>query len=605
MKDILISAIDGALNTLVENGTLPSDIAPKIHIERTRDAAHGDFASNIALMLAKPAKMSPRDVATQIVNALSDNEHIVKTEIAGPGFINFYLKQDTQSVIVKTVLEQQERFGTYTQATPIKLNVEFVSANPTGPLHVGHGRGAAYGSVLSKLLRTAGFDVTREYYVNDAGRQMDILAVSTWLRYLALQGIPTQFPLNGYQGDYIIEIARELKDLHTATLSYDGLNFAGQAPIDVLVKAVKALENDEAALKPVLATLKAAQEAHIDDLITQAKAVLGLRYDIVHSAALNWVLDDIKEDLHEFNVDYENWFSEKSLMTGAKVQHALDALHDKGLTYEKKGAIWFKATDFGDDKDRVLVRDNGQTTYFASDAAYLLNKFERGFDEAVYIFGADHHGYVPRLRALLDAFGFRQDQLNIPLVQFAVLYKDGKKLSMSTRSGQFVTLRDLREEVGNDATRFFYVMRKSDQHLDFDLDLAKSQSNDNPVYYIQYAHARICSVTHKMQTEGLSTDASDGIAHLSLLTTEHEAELFKTLAKYPEMIAGAAKNFEPHQIGYYLLKVANQFHAYYNQSQFIVDDNNVRLARLALITAVRQVLSNGLSILDVSAPEQM
>lgn len=584
MKELLSTLISNAIAKLKAEGVLPNECDPKILIERTKNPEHGDFACNIALMLAKPAGKNPRELAEQIIDKLESHEQITGINIAGPGFINFKLSQDAATSVVGKVLTEQAQFGRG-KSTGTRINVEFVSANPTGPLHVGHGRGAAFGSGLSDLLAFAGHDVDREYYVNDAGRQMDILATSVFLRYLEALGETLTFPSNAYQGDYIQTIAQDLKTEHQA---------AYQISTEQLFADVIADEPDGGD-----------KEKHIDGIIANAKAQLGNDYDIFHAKALNEVLDDIRDDLGLFGVHFATWFSEKSLTSTGDVAKAIQTLTDKGLTFEEKGATWFRATEFGDDKDRVLVRDNGATTYFASDAAYLLNKFNREYDTAIYVLGADHHGYIPRLKALATAFGIDPDRIHIPLVQFATLYQNGKALQMSTRSGEFVTLRDLYTDVGVDAARFFYLMRKNEQHLDFDLDLAKSQSNDNPVYYIQYAHARICSIFKQLEDKSLSYDQELGLANLNKLASEHEQAILKHLAKFPEMIQSAAQQYEPHQITYYLRELANMFHSYYNSQQFLVDDDAARSAILCLCASIQQVLKNGLSLLGLSAPQAM
>jgi len=466
------------------------------------------------------------------------------------------------------------------------VQVEFVSANPTGPLHVGHGRGAAYGAVVADLLEAVGFDVHREYYVNDAGRQMDILATSVWLRYLELADEELLFPANGYRGDYVWDIAATLHREHGNDYRHSAAEVFDAIPADEPAGGDK--------------------ELHIDALIDRTKQLLGdNRYRFVFELALNTILDDIRDDLGLFGITYQDWFSEKSLVESGAVNKAIDKLRAAGHLYEKEGAWWFKSTDLGDEKDRVVIRDNGQMTYFASDIAYHMQKLERGFDRVIDVWGADHHGYVPRVKAALEAMGEDKDRLDVLLVQFAVLYRSGEKVQMSTRSGQFVTLRELRKEVGRDAARFFYVMRKCEQHMDFDLDLAKSQSNDNPVYYVQYAHARVCSVIRQAGEKQLAVEPSAGMENLELLSEEHETVLMKQLSRYPEVVEMSALNEEPHQLTHYLRDLANDFHSYYNKSQFLVDDGKLRDARIKLILAVREVLRNGLNLIGVSAPEQM
>lgn len=592
MKSEIKQLLQQAVKHLQSQGTLPDDLNINIQLENTRDPSHGDFACNLAMMLAKPAKSKPRDVAVVIVAALPESDLVEKVEIAGPGFINFYINASATSLIVKQILDAGDSFGQAAlgvneQGEREKIQIEFVSANPTGPLHVGHGRGAAYGATLANLLSTVGYHVHREYYVNDAGRQMDILCASVWLRYLNLCGEEFEFPANGYKGDYVWDIA--------ATLHRENADkFKHSWPI------AEQLPKDEPE--------GGDKEEYIDAIIEHAKTLLKDDYRFVFDLGLNYLIADIKDDLQHFGVEFDEWFSERSLMdsqSGDTVQKAIELLQKNDHVYEKGGALWFRSTNFGDEKDRVVVRDNGQTTYFASDIAYHLNKFERGFDTVIDIWGADHHGYVPRVKAGINAMGQNEERLKVLLVQFAVLYRDGKKLPMSTRSGQFVTLRELRKEVGSDAARFFYVMRKCEQHLDFDLSLAKSQSNDNPVYYIQYAHARVCSVFRQLDEKKLQYDQALGLENVALLTEPQEQALLTKLGRYTEMIQSAATHYEPHQIAYYLRELANDFHSYYNAHQFIVDDEKIRQARFALISATRHVIANGLKILGVSAPESM
>lgn len=585
MKDQLKNLVGQALSNFTQKHQLDIDL-PEIQIERTKDKNHGDFACNIAMMLAKAAKMNPRQIATEIVEALPESEFVTQVEIAGPGFINFFLTAEASQQVVKDILNQAEAYGRSSVGNGKKVQVEFVSANPTGPLHVGHGRGAAYGSVVSSLLMAAGFDVHREYYVNDAGRQMDILGTSVWLRYLQACGEHFTFPSNGYQGDYVLDIAAELKQQygeqfkHAAKEVFDGI------PADEPEGGDK--------------------EMHIDGLTLRAKKLLGdADYRIVFDKGLNAILEDIRQDLAEFGTDYDEWFSERSLVESGEVDKAIEQLKAAGLLYQERGAWWFKSTDFGDEKDRVVVRDNGQATYFASDIAYHLNKYQRGFDEIIDIWGADHHGYIPRVRASIQAMQQNVEQLKVLLVQFAVLYRGAEKVGMSTRSGEFVTLRELRDEVGKDAARFFYVMRGADQHMDFDLELAKSQSNDNPVYYVQYAHARVCSVFRQLAERDQNWDKASGEANLAKLTEAHEEALMTRLASYPEVLENAALNHTPHILAHFLTDLARDFHTYYNAHQFIVDDEALCQARLTLIAAVRQVIANALGIMGVSAPESM
>jgi len=586
LKTQLAKLLTDAVATLQADGTLPTDISPNVMIERTRDRAHGDFASNLALTLAKPARSKPRDIAAKLIAAIEPGEPVQKIEIAGPGFINFFLGCQAWHAVIGDILEDSDRYGRSDYGKGQRIQVEFVSANPTGPLHVGHGRGAAYGAAVADLLEAIGYEVHREYYVNDAGRQMDILAASVYLRYLDLCGEAVTFPANGYQGDYVWDIAATLHREDGETFRHPVADIFADVPPDEPAGGDK--------------------EAHIDGIIDRTRTLLGqTQYRRVFDEGLNAILGNIRQDLKEFGVIYDEWFSERSLSDDKSVEAGIERLQQSGHVYEKNGALWFKATDFGDEKDRVLVRDNGQTTYFASDIAYHANKLERGYNRVIDVWGADHHGYVPRVKAALKALGDAPDKLDVLLVQFAILYRHGEKVQMSTRSGEFVTLRELRKEVGNDAARFFYVMRKCEQHMDFDLDLAKSQSNDNPVYYIQYAHARVRSVFRQLQEKQFNWDRAAGNEGVSILSEPHELELMINLSRYPEILEAAAINHEPHQLTHYLRELANDFHTYYNAHTFLVEDAKVRNARLNLIEATRQVIANGLGLLGVSAPDTM
>ena len=556
----------------------PESGSASIVLERPKQASHGDFASNLALQLAKPLKRNPRDIAGRLVAELPPSSLVAKAEVAGAGFINFTLAPAAKLRVVQAVLAQGAGYGQGTLGGGKKIQVEFVSANPTGPLHVGHGRGAAYGASLASLLDFAGYRVTREFYVNDAGRQMDILALSTWLRYLERHGSTIPFPKNAYQGDYVRSMAAAIDEAHGARYLRDAAQVLAGAP-DAAADA----------------------EGHLDALIANAKRLLGDDYAYVHNHALTEQLGDAREDLAGFGVHFDHWFSERSLFDTGLVDKAVAQLEANGHLYEQDGARWFRSTAFGDEKDRVVQRENGLYTYFASDIAYHLNKFERGFEKIIDIWGADHHGYIPRVKGALQALGLDPARLEVALVQFAVLYRDGQKTSMSTRSGEFVTLRELRQEVGNDACRFFYVLRKSDQHLDFDLDLAKSQTNENPVYYIQYAHARVSSVLAQWGGD----EAQLARADLAPLAGERELALCARLAEFPEAVDNAARDYAPHAIAFYLKELAGEFHSYYNAERFLVDAAGLREARLALALAVRQVLRNGLAIIGVSAPESM
>lgn len=586
MKYHVEQLLKTAIQTLQTQGQLPNDLIPHIQVEHTRDKQHGDFASSVALGLAKACQRKPRELAEQILAAIPTSNYVQKVEIAGPGFINFFLTSDAWQAIVKDIFQAGDQFGRSQRGAGQRIHLEFVSSNPTGPLHVGHGRGAAYGAAVADVLEAAGFDVHREYYVNDGGRQMDILATSVWLRYLALCGEEFVFPSNAYKGEYVIEIAQQIKTQCAEKLCRPISDVFADVPPD------EPLGGDK--------------EKHIDALISNAKKLLGAAdYRMVFDLALTTILDDIREDLAGFGVNFQEWFSERSLVESGAVDRAIAKLKANDYLYEQDGALWFRSTHFGDDKDRVVLRENGQPTYFAADVAYRLHNLERGYTQLVNVLGSDHHGYVARVRAAIEAFGYQPAPLKVLMVQFAVLYRGEERVQMSTRGGEFVTLRELREEVGNDAARFFYVMRKSEQHMDFDLELAKSQSNDNPVFYVQYAHARVCSVLRQLAERKLSFDQNVGLAELARLKESHEIELLVALARYVETVELAAVQYEPHLIANYLRDLAQAFHAYYNAHPFLVEDTALRNARLALVIATRQVLSNGLKLLGVSAPEVM
>ncbi len=565
MKKQLQKILKQALNSLVNEGVLES-MPENIRIDHSKDKTQGDFASNIAMVLAKRAGLIPKVLAQKIVDNLGDNTQIDKVQIAAPGFINFFISQGESIQIIEQIINQAEHYGKADIGKGQRILLEFVSANPTGPLHVGHGRGAAYGATVANLLRGIGFEVDCEYYVNDAGRQMDILATSVYLRYVETE----QFPDNGYKGDYIFDIAKKISGVKKFNI-FDG--------------ACKDEKNG------------GNKEKHIDGLIANCKSQLGHDYKKIFDLAINHILSGIKIDLAEFGVEYQQWFSEQSLVDSGLNEKIVKKLQDSGYIYEKEGALWFKTTDFGDDLDRVVVRDNGMHTYFASDIAYHLEKFEWGYDKIINIWGADHHGYIARVKASIKALGHNPDKLEILLVQFVNLIRKGEKVSMSTRSGSFITLEELCKEVSNDAARFFYIFRKPEQHMDFDLDLAKSKSNENPVFYIQYAHARICSVLNKAQ--------SSQIPDLALLNNEHEQILIKQLSRYADTVKNAAINYEPHVLAYYLCDLAGDFHSYYNNSEFLIEDKILQASRLKLVIATKQILRNGLGLLGMSAPDKM
>ena len=551
-------------------------------IERTRDARHGDFTSNVAMRAAKSLGRPPRDVAAAIVTAIGASEHVERVEIAGPGFINFTLTRSAYYGELCTVLDRVGNYGRNESGTGKRVLVEFVSANPTGPLHVGHGRHAAFGACVVNLLRATGHEVDTEYYVNDAGRQMDILALSVWLRYVQAEGLELEFPDNCYQADYCRDIAAGIAARHGNALGGDR---------DELLALLCADIDDP--------------EAKLDALIALARRQLGdAGFGTFLDAAIGTILADIRDDLAEFGVQYDRWYSEKSLVESGAIDAAIAVLREANLLYERDGATWFRTTDFGDDKDRVVVRENGAKTYFASDIAYHKEKFERGYEQLINVFGSDHHGYIARLRAALAGAGKTADALEIMLVQFVVLFRGTKKVQMTTRGGRYVTLRDLRNEVGNDAARFFYVSRSNDQHLDFDLELATSQSNDNPVYYVQYAHARIASLLRRLEDTGLSLPAPR-IGVLAPLTHDSELSLMRAISRYPETVQSAADNRAPHTLVHYLRELAAEFHSFYNALRIVDADAAEREARSLLAAATGQVLANGLGLLGVSAPDSM
>jgi arginyl-tRNA synthetase len=581
LERLLVDAISRLVGTV-----LPQAVDPAwINVERARDASHGDYTCNIALRLAKTAGRPPREIAQAVVAALPHSPMIARTEVAGAGFINIHLVSDAHSAVLRQVLERGERYGESDAGGGMRVILEFVSANPTGPLHVGHGRQAAYGATLGNLLRVTGHSVHREYYMNDAGRQMDILTLSTWLRYLQAAGATLPFPSNGYRGDYVQAIAAQLELRHGAELRRPAQQVLAGLPPD-------APEGDK--------------EQYIDALIGRMRTLVGADgFDQVFEIALAAMVADIRDDLSAFGVEFDRWYSERELARSGAVEHALEQLDARGALYRKDGALWFRASQYGDDEDRVLVRANGQKTYFAPDIAYHLQKRERGFARLIDVLGADHHGYVARVRGALVALGQPGESLEACLMQFVSLFRAGQKIPMGKREAQFVTLRQLREEVGNDACRFFYLMRSHDQQLDFDLELAKSRTNDNPVYYIQYAHARVASVMTQLEARQLQYDAPMASDNLARLDSPQEQAALRELARYPEVVLQAASARAPHALVHYLRELANTFHSWYNASTFIVEDAPLRNARLALALGVRQVIRNGLGLLGVSAPDSM
>ena len=578
MKRKIQKLLKQSVDALVDSGTVSEASVPAaIPVDSARRAGQGDYATGVALSMARPNGLKPAELASMIQDHLPAADFLDKTEVAGPGFINFFLSDFALADVVAEILEKGNDYGAGDLDNPDRILLEFVSANPTGPLHVGHGRGVAFGDALARLLRVAGHHVDTEYYVNDLGRQMDILCASVWIRYLQLHGKDVTLPVGAYQGEYIMDCAkafREQVDAEVANLESD--------PPDV--------ENDD-------------KDLVLTELISWCRQSLGNDdFNTLRRFVLTEMVEMIRDDLKILGVVHDEWFFESRLLEQGDVEHAVSQLLEQGFLYQSEGATWFRSSEFGDEKDRVLVRSNGELTYFASDIAYHLDKLNRDYNYVINIWGADHHGYIARMMAALQAAGEDSNRLKILLVQFATLYRASVKIPMSTRAGEFVTLRELVEETGKDAARFFYVLRKSEQHLDFDLDLAKEESSENPVYYVQYAHARICSVFRQMSERGI---ARTGKGSLSLLASETELALIKSLVKYPEVIQNAVSSFEPHQVAYYLRDVATEFHSFYNKERILDCEPSLRSARLDLIDAVRQVLANGLDTLGVSTPESM
>lgn len=592
MKIEIQNGLASALVYLAKKHDIPiENLNQPIELERCKDPAHGDFASNVAMKFAKVFAMKPRDLADQIVVSVPLMASVAGMEVAGPGFINIRLAKDSATAVLADIVRERAQFGQHSPAHPQKILLEFVSANPTGPLHVGHGRGAAYGDSLANVLKANGHQVDKEYYVNDAGRQMDILALSVYWRYMQQCGVDKVLPKGIYQGDYVIDIAHALKAIHGEALLHQAHTWVPEYPEQWSEAEVES----------------GARDQWIDAAIAALKSVLGAeRYETVFQAALQAEVEDIKQDLEEFGVLFDRWFSERSLFTSGMVEKTLAKLEQGGFLYKKDGATWFKAEEFGDEKDRVVKRDNGITTYFASDIAYHLDKYERGYDVMIDIFGADHHGYMARVRASLAALDLAPSKLHIALVQFAVLYQNGQKVQMSTRSGEFVTLRELREQVGSDAARFFYVMRKPEQHLDFDLDLAVSNSKDNPYYYVQYAHARTCRVLERAKEAGVDYQAEQALSLRNQLNEAEEKALIRELGRYRDVVISAGEQLAPHMIIGYLRDLASAWHQFYDAGHKVLHDNpDIRNARLLLTDCVSQVLRNALAIVGVQAQERM
>ncbi len=578
MKQKIRQLLKQALAELVEAGEIDSHVLPPaIPVERPRREGQGDYASGIALVIARHAGLKPRDLAALIQSRLPASSFLKATETAGPGFINFFLSEQALIDVIPEVLKSRQAYGSAVAEKADRILLEYVSANPTGPLHVGHGRGAAYGDSLARLLRAAGHQVDTEYYVNDIGRQMDILSVSVWIRYLQQSGSGVSLPMAAYQGGYIIDIATRLRERPGAQFDCERaarLEWEG--------------EDDDAIL---------------DSLIRQVRAGLGAnRFDVLRQFVLAEMVEVIRADLENIGVVHNLWFFESQVANSGEVEAAIELLERNGCLYQSGGATWFRSSDYGDEKDRVLRRSNGELTYFATDIAYHLNKLKRGHDLDINIWGADHHGYIARMKAAMQAAGEDPGRLWISVVQFVALWRGKEKIPMSTRAGEFVPLEEMVKEIGKDATRFFYALRKPEQHLDFDLQLAKAQSNENPVYYVQYAHARVCSVFQQLTKRGLTRHVD---CDHTLLDEETELKLIRQISRYPEVVESAATGFEPHQIAYYLRELATDFHSFYNRVRILDCEPARRDARLNLIDAVRQVLANGLDILGVSAPESM
>ena len=553
MKDKVERLLKDAVTGLITSGSLPELDLDGISVSIPPNKEFGDFATNVAMAAAKKAKKSPREVANLVKQALeSHSGFLEKIEVAGPGFINLYLNPAMWVSALEEIVSQGKAYGRTDYGAGRKVQVEFVSANPTGPLHIGHGRGAAVGDTLVRILDAAGFECQAEYYINDIGNQMNNLGLSVLARYKEIHGDPEAFPEIGYQGDYIRVIADDLTKVHGKDL----------------------LERDH------------------DEAVV-----------ICREFAADTIMQGIKEDLNLFNVHFHRWFNESSLYRNRKVEDSLRYLKEKGLSYEADGALWFKTSLFGDEKYRVLRKQDGSLTYFAPDIAYHKDKLDRGFDRIIDIWGADHHGYVPRMKAAFAALGAQEDCFHALLIQLVSLVRDGKPVSMSTRAGEFVTLREIIDEVGKDVARYFFMMRRCDAQLVFDLDLAKKKSDENPVYYIQYAHARICSIMRNAaeQARSLKPEVTD----LGLLSQGDDLDLIKVLAGYPDVVVSAACDLEPHRIAFYLLDLATAFHRFYNRNRVITENAPLTSARLVLIDAVKQVIANALALMGIDAPEAM
>ena len=566
IKDLIIkslSKIDKSSNISIES----------IEVSICKDKKFGDFSSNVSMKFAHLYDLKPRDLARKIINEIEENDNILKIEVAGPGFINFFVSKNTQFEIIEKILEDKTSFGKNKEGNNKKILIEFVSANPTGPLHVGHGRGAAFGDCLSNILKENGYEISKEYYVNDAGKQIDILTLSVLQRYHEL--IDNNYDFNYedlYKGEYVWDIAAEIHRKHEKNFFIENLN--------------------------------SMKINNIDDYISSVKNILSeKKFNEVKNLAVNFIQDNIKKTLILSGINFDSWFFESSLLRDNNLKKVISFLSNNNHTYEKDNALWFKSQQIGDEKDRVLIKENKDHTYLSTDIAYHKNKVERKFNKVINIWGADHHGYVPRIKGAFNIFSKGESDLIILLVQFANLFRGKDKISMSTRSGNFVTLEQLLKEVGKDATRFFYIARKSDQHMDFDIELAKSNNSNNPVYYIQYAHARICSIFKQSIENDMQFSFNKDC--LELLSKEEEMKIIKKLSSYPDIIKKSAEKYEPHLLTNYMRELAQEIHSYYNKFQILVDDSRLRNARLALIEASRYVLKNSGRIIGINMPDKM
>tara|TARA_Y100001936_G_C16088517_1_gene683928 strand:- start:975 stop:2741 length:1767 start_codon:yes stop_codon:yes gene_type:complete len=588
MKDKLKEILTESIKSLEKSKKKDfSDI--RIDIKENKEKAFGDYSTNLSLAISSITNDDPKEIAKKIAIDFNDLDFIERVEVAGPGFINFFLSQNSRTEILKDINNLKSRFGKKEASSAIskRILIEYVSSNPTGPLHVGHGRGAAFGSALSSILREVGHEVEEEYYVNDQGRQMDILCISVWLRYLKLFKKDMVFPNNCYKGSYVNDLAEELKKKKSEEYKPK--------------EGIKAIETK---------LISEMTDEQLDSLIFETKQLLEERFDAIKTFALDAIIKGIKKDLKDFGVVHNLWFKESTLFEPdendqSSIDNAVNSLEEKKYLYKENGALWFKSTDFGDEKDRVIKRENGHTTYFTSDIAYHSNKYDRGYDLIINIWGADHHGYLPRVNSAMAALGEDIEKFKVVFIQFANLFRGGRKVSMSTRRGEFISLKELIKEVSSEAARFFYLNRKGNQHLDFDLDLAKKETKDNPLYYIQYAHARICSVFSKLQKEKRQYNESVGKDFVSLLNSEKEIQIIQLLSQYSEMLNRSANNFEPHLLCYYLQELAAGFHSYYNEQKILVSNEEELQARLFFLSAIKQVIFNGLKVLGIKAPVSM